>query len=62
MNAKTFAIRQARIAQGLCPRCGKPVRPWPLQRPDLCHVKGAVACGRHWADIIAAEAQLTVRP
>lgn len=60
MTAKQFARRQARIAQGCCPRCGLPVSPWPLKRPDLCHIKGAVICPRQWPDIYAAEARLKV--
>lgn len=61
MTARQFAVCQARIAAGRYPRCNLPVRPWPLQRADVCHVKGAVCCPRHWADIHAAEARLKIR-
>lgn len=60
MTPRTFARRTARICDGCCPRCGLPVVPWPLRRPDVCHVPGAVTCPRHWPDILAAEARLTV--
>lgn len=60
MTAKEYAQRQARIAAGRCPRCDKPVHPWPLLRADVCHVKGAGTCPRHWEDIHRAEARLKV--
>lgn len=59
MSRKEYDRRQARIAAGRCPRCDKPVNPWPLQRPDNCG-NGAFTCLRHWPDIRAAEARLTV--
>lgn len=60
MTPAMFAQRQARIEAGCCPRCGLPVRPWPLYRADRCHVKGAAVCPRHWEAIYAAEAALRV--
>jgi hypothetical protein len=61
VTRRHFAKRQARIAAGHCPRCDKPVRPWPLRRADVCHVAGAAVCGRQWVDIINAETQLEVK-
>jgi len=60
MTARAYATRQQRIAAGCCPRCGKPVSPWPLHRADVCHVHGAAVCPRHWPDIHAAEARIIV--
>lgn len=61
MTRAAYARRQALIEAGRCPRCGRPVRPWPLRRPDLCWTPGADACPRHWPDILATEKRLTVR-
>jgi hypothetical protein len=61
MTRNAFTKRQARIAGGCCPRCAKPVSPWPLRRADLCHTAGASVCPRHWSDILAAEARLIVK-
>ncbi len=61
MTRAAFDRRQARIRAGRCPRCDKPVKPWPLLRPDVCWGPNAAVCGRHWPDIHAAEARLTVK-
>lgn len=60
MSRQQFAKRQALIAAGKCPRCAKPIDPWPLKRADVCHTIGSVVCPRHWPDILAAEARLRV--
>lgn len=61
MTPSQFAKRQALIAEGKCPRCKLLVSPWPLQRADICHVKGSVVCPRVWENIHAAEDQIRVR-
>lgn len=61
MTRRAFEKRQQLMATGLCPRCAKPVDPWPLRRADVCHVAGSVVCGRLWNNIRAAEQQLTVK-
>jgi hypothetical protein len=60
MSRKEFTKRQARIAAGLCPRCGKPVDTWPLVRPDNCG-GGVFTCLRAWSDIIKAESRIVVK-
>lgn len=59
MTRKELGKRQARIAAGRCPRCNRPVDPWPLKRPDNCG-PGTETCMRGWPDIIAAEKLLKV--
>jgi len=62
MTETAYRRRQDRIARGCCPRCGKRVRPWPLQRADVCWGRmDATTCPRHWMDIYQAEARIVVR-
>lgn len=61
MKAKQYLKRQALIANGLCPRCGRPVKPWPLKRADVCAPDDFQDCIRHWPDIMKAERQLVAR-
>lgn len=61
MTQKQYQRRQARIAAGKCPRCNRPVDPWPLVRADVCSPASWVYCIRHWRDIRRAETQLTVK-
>lgn len=37
----------------LCDRCGRPVDPWPLQRPDNCGM-GIGICIRGFREVVAS--------
>ena len=60
MRAREYEMRQRRIAEGCCPRCGLPVKPWPLKRADRCHAGRPMSCPRQWDDILKAEAAIVV--
>lgn len=34
-----------------CPRCSRPLSPWPLRRPDTCSAAAAAVCVRQYADV-----------
>mgnify|MGYP001610156744 CR=1 FL=1 len=59
MTVRQYRNRRLLIALGRCPRCTKPVDPWPLKRPDVC--AGLRVCIRQWSNIYAAEARLVVK-
>jgi len=61
MTKREFSKRQALIANGRCPRCRRPVKPWPLRRADICSPDDWAVCIRHWPDIAEAEGRLIVR-
>jgi hypothetical protein len=58
MTSSRRAIREQRIAQGKCPRCGRLVDSFPARRPDVCSPFHWRYCIRAWPNILAAEARL----
>ena len=72
MRAREYEMRQRRIAEGCCPRCGREISGglaiftvgvlsgWMRRRADVCSPKGWATCIRQWDNILKAEAAIKV--